>query len=347
MLVERHTTIHAVGNIALAHGFFQHTRLGIGAIKDGEIGPIFLLAQPQFSNLAGHHISLFHIAHGAHHLDKIAFFTLGENFLFDAVFIIGYQAIGNIDDVLCGSIVSLQFKELALGISRLKLENILDIGTTERVDALRIVAHHTDTVMFGRQHLHNQVLRHVGILVLVHQNKLEMLLPTFQHLGTLLKQRVGIEQDIIEVEGFGRATTVDVLGIDLGNAGQMAVPVALLKIGRVEIVFGRYQCILGIGNARSHGGELVDFLIELHFLDDGFEQAFGIGRVVDAEIGRVAESGGFHTQNAQEQRVESAHPQARGRTGIHQFGHTFFHFTRCLVGKGQGQNVPGSHALTQ
>ena len=34
---------------------------------------------------------------------------------------------------------------------------------------------------------------------------------------------------------------------------------------------------------------LIDLLVELHFLDNGLEQVLGVGRVIDAEIGRKAD----------------------------------------------------------
>ena len=53
------------------------------------------------------------------------------------------------------------------------LEVGLDVGAPEAVDALGIVAHHTDVFVHGAQQLDDLVLRRIGILVFIDQDVFE------------------------------------------------------------------------------------------------------------------------------------------------------------------------------
>ena len=85
------------------------------------------------------------------------------------------QRISGIDDGLCRTIVTLQFKETRRGIDALEIEDIADVCSTEGIDTLRVISYHTDIILRLRQFLNQQELDIVGILILIHQDILELL----------------------------------------------------------------------------------------------------------------------------------------------------------------------------
>ena len=110
-----------------------------------------------------------------------------------------YQAVGRADNGLGGTVILLQLEDLRIGIYFRKIENIVNIGTTEGVDTLCIIPHHTDMLMVLGKLQHDAVLCKIGILILIHQNVTELVLITRQHLGVVPEQQECVEQQIVEV----------------------------------------------------------------------------------------------------------------------------------------------------
>ena len=125
------------------------------------------------------------------------------------------QTIGGIHDSLSGAIVLLQFKNLCRAVIIFKLKDIIDICTPEGINTLRIVANHANTLMLFRQLFHNQVLRIVGILVLVHQNILKIPAVLVQNLWMITKKDIGLQQQIVEIHGVGLSASIGIHLINL------------------------------------------------------------------------------------------------------------------------------------
>lgn len=87
-----------------------------------------------------------------------------------------YQTVRRIYDILRRTIISFQFENTATRILVLELQDIIDIGSPERIDTLRIISDHADTSVYFAQALYNQMLGKIRILILVHQHKLKKLL---------------------------------------------------------------------------------------------------------------------------------------------------------------------------
>ena len=84
-----------------------------------------------------------------------------------------YQTVRRIYDILRRTIISFQFENTATRILVLELQDIIDIGSPERIDTLRIISDHADTSVYFAQALYNQMLGKIRILILVHQHKLK------------------------------------------------------------------------------------------------------------------------------------------------------------------------------
>ena len=124
------------------------------------------------------------------------------------------ERVGSIDDGLGGTVVTFEFEEFGIGISFLESKDILDVGSTEGVDGLCIISYHADMVVWFRQSLDNEVLRIVGILVLIYQDISEVVLVFAQHVLVLLKEGVGHEEQIVEIHGVAGFQPAVVFHID-------------------------------------------------------------------------------------------------------------------------------------
>src|SRR5262245_48084168 len=91
-----------------------------------------------------------------------------------------------IEDRLGAAVVLLQQDHLGLGVVVLERADIADVGATEGIDALIIIADSKDIAIFGSQLLQQHVLDAIGILILVGQQIAVALLVAIEHLGVLL-----------------------------------------------------------------------------------------------------------------------------------------------------------------
>ncbi|CDD48497.1 putative uncharacterized protein [Bacteroides sp. CAG:875] len=169
-LVERQSPIDTVRNTALAQRLFEDTALGIRTVKDGTVVIGIILLRMQLHNLIGHNLSFFHVAVGCKHPDRLPFVLFRKDILPNLVTVFRNQAVGRIDNGLRGTVILFQLEQTGIFIGTGKIQDVVDVGPTEGIDALCIVAHHAHELLFLRKLEHNAVLGKVRVLVLVHQN---------------------------------------------------------------------------------------------------------------------------------------------------------------------------------
>ena len=109
----------------------------------------------------------------------------------------------------------LQLEELGSRKILLEAQDVLDLRPPERIDALRIVSHHTNIAVTCSQLADDDILGKVGVLILVHQNVSELLLIFGQYIGPVTHQDIGIEQQVVKIHrsvfaAFAHVELVDV-----------------------------------------------------------------------------------------------------------------------------------------
>ena len=134
----------------------------------------------------------------------------------------------------------------------LELQDVVDVGTAEAVDALRIVAHHADTLVAVGEQPYNLVLGVVGVLVLIYQHVLETVLVFLCHLGVLLKKEPGIEQKVVEVHYVALPATLEIVGIYLMNRRHAGSFVATACSG-IGIDCRKDKVVLGLADVGGNG----------------------------------------------------------------------------------------------
>ena len=141
----------------------------------------------QFRNLISHNITLFYITIRLKHTDGFPFFFLREHGFPNLTFVLFNQTIGSTNNGLRRTVILFQFKDFRVGIDFRKIENIINIRPTERIDTLRIVSHHTDTLILLCQLQNNAMLRIIRILILIHQHITELFPIACQHFRKVTK----------------------------------------------------------------------------------------------------------------------------------------------------------------
>ena len=298
-------------------------------------------------NIGRHTLCLLLVAEGAENPYRVPLFVLRKEVLgqFAAVFL--NHAVGRLDNGAGRTVILFEFENLCLGIVFLKPQDVFDARPAERIDALRVVAHHANVAPHVGQFLDNQVLGVVRILILVHQNILELLAVLLDNFGVVAQQDVHVEQQVVKVHGSVLPTLTHVVGIDFGQSGTLG-PRIFGHQGVVgSIGLGQHQVVLG---QRNTGINLVGFILfvgEFELSDDGFDHIAAVGRVVDGKGLGEAEQCRLGPQDAAEERVKGTHPQSPHHLGRQDTGHTVAHFASRFVGEGQGHDVAGRNALFQ
>ena len=181
----------------------------------------------------------------------------------------------------------------------------------------------------------------VGVLILVDQHILEAPLPVEAHLLLLLQQLYREEDQVVKVHGVGGKHPAHILAVDFADADAADIPALS---GTVQIVPGADAAVLCPADLAQHGFWREHLVIQIHVLQDAFEQAQAVRRVIDGEAAGEAQPLRVPPQNAHAGGVEGAGPDVIGLRPQHPF-QPLFQFPRRLVGEGDGQDAPGGHRV--
>ena len=349
-LVEAEAAVDAVGDVELAQGLLHGAALGVGAVQDGEGAVGQLVLHARFEDVVRHEGPLLVVAHAPPHADGVALLVLRPDGLLDLVAVLVDQAVGRAHDGLRAAVVLLQLEEGVVGVVVPEVEDVLDAGPAERVDALAVVAHHGEVLVAGGHGAHDVVLGQVGVLVLVHQDVLEALLVLQHHVRMVAEQDVGVEQQVVEVHGGRPEAALGVLAVDLAELLASGCRVIGHQLHVVQVLLGADQVVLGDADAAVDEVGLVQLVVQPPFLHDGAQQGAAVVGVVDGEVARIAQLAALGPEDAGEDAVEGAHPEASGLRiplWAKQFCDPLLHLPGRLVGEGEGQDTEGVHPLGQ
>ena len=324
----------------LAQRLLEDTRLRIGAVEYGKVVVAESLATLELGYALCHNLALFHIGVCLYHLQWCTHIATRVHLLVYLLAVLLYQTVGRSHDHLCGAVVLLQLEHACPCILAGKPEDIVDIGSPERVDALRIVAHHAYMLIVACELPHDAVLCIVGILILVYQHVGKLRGILCQHLGMILKQQVGIQQYIVKVHRPSLSAAFLIAQVYLACLGHLGMSV----IGHGKSIGGIHLCgheaVLGIRYATLDHARLVHLIVELHLLDDALEQTLRVGLVIDGEVGSKANMLSLGPQYPQKHAVEGTHPQVASPMLPHPASYALTHLACRLIGKCECQYAP-------
>ena len=218
------------------------------------------------------------------------------------------QAVCRIHNILCRTVIPFQFENTATRILVLELQDIIDIGSSERINTLRIIPNHTDTPMHFAQTLHDQMLCKVRILILVHQHKLEKAPVFLQYVRMIAEEDVRLQQQIVEIHRPRLLATVLIPLIYLTQQRDFRIYIMLHQLLVLLIRLIGNKRVFRIRDTTLYHSRPIHFVVELHLLQNGTEQAFGICRIVNGKIGRIADTLRLGTENTGKDGMERSHP---------------------------------------
>ena len=345
VVVERTALVDAVGNAPAAEVVLQHGRLAVGAVENHRLGPLVARLADLVAQVGDDHFSLLAVGIGFEDADRLALVALREAVFLHAFGVADDHRVGRIDDGAGRAVVLLQLEDHGVGKILLEREDILDLGPAEGVDRLRVVAHDADLRMQLRETADDDVLGVVGVLILVHQNIFELLLIARQHVGGVAQQDVGLQQQVVEIHRAVALAALAVDVVDVAEFGNLRLTV-LGGVDRIgEVGAGGHQTVFGIGYARSQEVGLVFLVRKVQLADDGLQQVLAVRRFVDGERIGETDAVGVLAQDTRKNRVEGSHADIAAAVVGDHLRDAFAHLLGGLVGKGEREDVEGSHAL--
>ena len=179
---------------------FKNPRLVVAAIKDRIIlifGFINKMVRDQFTGDA-FRFMVFIV--GGEHLQLYAIAQLGKQAFLEDVRVIGNQDVGCLQDTPGRTVVLLQFDHLQRREILAKQHQVLWPRAAPGVDRLIVIAHHGKARPLPHQQFHQLILAGVGILVFIHQQIANPVLPALPHLFVALQQQRRQQDKVVKVE---------------------------------------------------------------------------------------------------------------------------------------------------
>ena len=242
--------------------------------------------------------------------------------------------VGGLQNGAGAAVVLLQTDHAGLPKLLLKGEDVFDGGAAEFVDALVVIAHHTQVAMAAGQKADQQVLGMVGILILIHHDVAVAPLVFLQHLRELLEQPDGKQDDIVKIEGVGLPEHFLVQGVDLGGHLQGKVVAGVLP----QPVGGQ-QLVLGAADIAQQGFGAKVPVAEIQLGHGVLDDPHAVVGIVDGEIPAVAQRLNLAAQDTGTGRVKGGRVDLLAPCAQHG-GQPRAQLPRRLVGEGDGKDIP-------
>ena len=336
--VEEARAAHdAIGHTRTQEHVLQHARLRVGAVEHGHL----VVRQPRRApllDLAGDPAALVTLVGGHVHLDLVAVLGGGEEPLRLAVLVVGDHGVGGGKHVAHAAVVLLELHHVGARVVLLEFEDVADVGAAPAVDGLVVVAHHHDVLMLGGQQARDGVLGVVRVLVLVHHDVAEAVLIGFEHVRMVLEQQIGVQQQVVEVEGVRGLQSLLQSRVHARGHLPHRVIRLLLELER------HHQLVFRRGDAVHERVYRKALRIDVQLGHDLLVQALLIVSVVDGEVAREAQALGIGAQDAHAHAVERRHPHAAGARP-HEAAEALAHLGCGLVRERDGEDLPRGHAV--
>ncbi len=164
----------------------------------------------------GHHLVHFLLLVGAaQHAQGLAGPQFTPQLFLEHVLVVGDEGVGGLENTRGGAVVLLQLHQLEAAEVGLQLHQVFRARAAPGVDRLVIVTDHGERAAQAHQLAHQQVLAGIGVLVLVHQQVVQAVLPFFEYLGLVFEEHRGQQYEVVKiqrVEGF-QCTAVALVGL--------------------------------------------------------------------------------------------------------------------------------------
>ena len=185
---------------ALGHeGFFNHARLLVGAVHDGHAARL----DAPLGHVFHHEARLMQTVVQLFEAHRRSLGVRGCQGLAETLGIVRHQPVCRIEDFLAATVIDLEPEHVRVGEVLREIQDVVDVRAAPGVDALVLVAHHKEVAVRFAQAPGNQVLRPVGVLILVDENVAVAPLVLFPGVGKILQDTHGQHQQVVKVHRVG------------------------------------------------------------------------------------------------------------------------------------------------
>ena len=166
------------------------------------------------------------LVEGVEQLDFGTFTPVAEQRFSQSAAVVLDEIVGRFKDGSGGAIVDFEFDHLGIVEMFVKLQDVSEIGSPPAVDALVVVAHDAEIVVFAAEQAEKFVLQFVGILILVDHDVLVAFTGLPPEIVVLFEDAVAEHQQIIEID--------EIVLFDVALVG-LVDPCGFLVIGKLRL----------------------------------------------------------------------------------------------------------------
>ena len=254
------------------------------------------------------------------------------------------DCVCRIQNFFGGTIVLFQFDNSCVGEVFFKIQNVADVSTSPAINTLVVVPYHAQVLVFCRQHMHQFILRCVGILIFVYHDIAEAFLIFIQHFWMGTEQQHCLINQIVKVQSvaFFQQLLIKLIYLCQTFAFDVKRVYGLCIIFPADHFFFLFA---DLRNGCTDRKALVDGA-HIQAFEYFLHDFFLIVCVINRELTVIIQIADFPAQDTHAGRMECADPDIFC-TLSHQFVHTFPHFFGCFVGESNCKNIPGFYACFQ
>jgi hypothetical protein len=269
------------------------------------------------------------------HGDLVAGLSAGPQRLAEAAAVVGDDAGGGGEDLGGRAVILLEPDDQRAGEIALEFEDVADLGAAPAVDRLVVVADAAQILVLLRQQPQPQILRDVGVLVLVDQQVTEAALIAGEDLGVGGEQRQIVQQQIAEIDRVHGREAFLIVAVERDGT-----PIGVVaRVSRRHLVRDE-PAILPALDLPQQRARRPAALVDIRGGDDLLQQAQLVVGVEDREVRGKPDRFGMAAQDAGGERVEGAEPHPVGGAPDHRL-EPLAHLARRLVGEGDRQHLAG------
>ncbi len=337
-LVEARAADHAIGQAERDEAVLDLAHLGGDAHQHRDLRQLVPGGVDRFDLLADLARLLLRIP-GARDADALARHVVGAQGLAEPVLVLRDEAGGGREDMAGRAVVALEADDRRARKIVLEAQDVVDLRAPPAIDRLVVVADAAEVLARLGEEAQPQILRDVGVLVLVHQHVAEALLVLLQHVRVLAPEPQAFEQEVAEIRRVQRLQPLLV-----GAVEPRAAPVR--EDGRLSggyVLRGEAPVLPAV----DEGGELARrpaLLVDLLGRDDLLEQPDLVVGAEDGEIRAQPDQLGMAAQDLGADRMEGAEPGHALARRPGETGDALLHLARRLVGEGDRQDAGGPGA---
>ena len=179
-------------------------RVPMAAVEDGDVVELPLLVK-QVENVLGDELRLDAPVVAGRHGRLQPGRPHGAQFLGQPARVHGDAGVRKGQDLRHGPIVRLELVLPSVRISLLEPQDVLEIRAPETVDGLRVIADDADVPVRRSQRVYDRALDRVGVLVLIHQDVLELVGQNAPHVRMLRQENEPRREEVVVVEELALA----------------------------------------------------------------------------------------------------------------------------------------------